>query len=187
MNADRPLPLSGRANPPAATPPEVPPSRDQSLQRLVETADYVSQRASQLDEQVQEADQIVLHLGALARQLRTLSSNTTLEATRMRMSGPLAEIARQMRRISQQISESNDQLGMALRSYTVAAGELRQAASMLLGDAKTLPPPEPPTETGTVTLQFPAPRPTPISGRTGGKEGLHRYRSPAESDPSGER
>jgi uncharacterized phage infection (PIP) family protein YhgE len=112
------------------------PSRSQSLQRLAETADYVSQRVLQLDEQVQEAEQTILRMSALTRQLRTLASNTTLEATRMKLGGPLAEIARQMRRISQQITESNDQLALTLRSYTVATGELRSAATSLVGDAK---------------------------------------------------
>jgi hypothetical protein len=158
-------------------------SREQSLQRLAETADYVSQRALQLDEQAQEAEQIVAHLGALARQLRILSSNTTLEATRMRMSGPLAEIARQMRRISQQISESNDQLGLALRSYTVAAGDLRQAATTLLGDSRTIQTGEPAVEPGTVTLQFPA-RSAPLSGRTPSpSEILRRRLLLTETDP----
>jgi hypothetical protein len=162
---------------------ETPLTREQSLERLAETADYVSQRALQLDEQAQEAEQIVTHLGALARQLRILSSNTTLEATRMRMSGPLAEIARQMRRISQQISESNDQLGLALRSYTVAAGELRQAATILQGESKIIQTDEPPAEPGTVTLQFPA-RSTPLSGRTQSpSEILRRRRLLAENDP----
>ncbi|MGH2411692.1 MAG: hypothetical protein ACRDGS_15185 [Chloroflexota bacterium] len=64
--------------------------RDQALQRLMETTDYVSQRALQLDDQIQEVEHIVLHLSALARQLRALASNTSLEATRMRMSAPLA-------------------------------------------------------------------------------------------------
>src|SRR6202521_801020 len=157
MNPDRFQPMQARPVTDEATL-----SREQSLQRLAETADYVSQRALQLDEQVHEAEQIVLHLGALARQLRTLSSNTTLEATRMRMSGPLAEIARQMRRISQQISESNDQLGMALRSYDVAAGELGQAGSMLLGDAKLLHIEDLPMEPGTVTVPFTPTRPKPV-------------------------
>lgn len=109
-------------------------ARTHSLQRIAEAADYVSQRTLQLDEQVHEVEKIAQHLGALARQLRTLSSNTMLEANRMRMSGPLAEIARQMRRISQQISESNDQLSVTLRGYSIATGELHQAATALLGD-----------------------------------------------------
>src|SRR6185312_4550257 len=81
---------------------------------------------------------IVLHLSALARQLRSLASNTSLEATRMRMSAPLAEIARQMRRLSQQVGESNDQLSLTLRAYTISTGELRQAANSLLHDAKAI-------------------------------------------------
>ncbi len=113
-------------------------SPEESLRHLAETADYVSRRALQIDEDVHNAEHLVQHLGALSRQLRTLASNTSLEATRMRMGGPLAEIARQMRRISQQISESNEQLALALRAYTVAAGELRQAASTLLTDAQAL-------------------------------------------------
>src|SRR6185437_15030513 len=85
--------------------------RDQALQRLMETTDYVSQRALQLDEQIQEVEHIVLHLSALARQ---------------------------MRRLSQQIGESNDQLGLTLRSYTVSTGELRQTAISLLDDARAV-------------------------------------------------
>jgi|GEM_PF-1533964 len=139
-------------------PNEEPPlSREQAFQRIAETAEYVSQRALQLDEQVQEAEQIVLHLSALARQLRTLSSNTTLEATRMRMSGPLAEIARQMRRISQQISESNDQLGATLRSYTVATGELHHAAASLMGDTRSAQAEA--DDPGAIRLEFPPVRP----------------------------
>lgn len=161
-------------------------TREQSLQRLAETADYVSQRALQLDEQAQEAEQIVVHLGALARQLRTLSSNTTLEATRMRMSGPLAEIARQMRRISQQISESNDQLGLALRSYTVAAGELRQAATVLQGDSKTVSTTEPRGEPGAVTLQFPVSRPLSLPPRLGPPSDVLRRRRPVVDTDVGE-
>ena len=139
-------------------------SREQSLQRLLETADYVSQRASQLDAQVQEAEQIILHLGTLARQLRTLSSNTSLEATRMQVGGPLAEIARQMRRIAQQISESNDQLGLSVRSYAAATGDLRHAATLLLGDATKImesPAPEPEA----LTVRFPPSRPTAVPPR----------------------
>lgn len=145
--------------PPSLTPDEGSISREQALQRLVETTDYVSQRALQLDEQVQEVEHIVLHLGALARQLRTLASNTSLEATRMRMSAPLAEIARQMRRISQQIAESNDQLGLTLRSYTVSTGELRQAATSLLGDAKAI---QESQEEDVVAVDLPLSRPTPV-------------------------
>lgn len=149
-------------------------SREQSLQRLMETVDYVSERASQLDEQVQEAEQIIGHLSALARQLRTLSSNTTLEATRMQVGGPLAEIARQMRRISQQISESNDQLSLTMRSYAAATGELRQASALLLGDAakvKEAPEPEP----DAATLRFPPVRPTAVPPRIA-PEVRRRYR-----------
>jgi hypothetical protein len=136
--------------------------RDQALQRLMETTDYVSQRALQLDEQVQEVEHIVLHLSALARQLRALASNTSLEATRMRMSAPLAEIARQMRRLSQQIGESNDQLGLTLRSYTVSTGELRQAAISMLGDARAIQESSMPME---APREIPPPflsRPTPV-------------------------
>jgi methyl-accepting chemotaxis protein len=109
----------------------------QTMRRLAETADYVSQRVLQLGEQMHEAEQAVVHMSALTRQLRTLASNTALEATRMKMGGPLAEIARQMRRISQQISESNDQLAITLRSYAVATGELYQTATNLVGDTKS--------------------------------------------------
>jgi ABC-type transporter Mla subunit MlaD len=114
------------------------PSPEESLRHLAETADYVSRRALQIDEDVHNTEHLVQHLGVLSRQLRTLASNTSLEATRMRMGGPLAEIARQMRRISQQISESNEQLALALRAYTVTMGEMRQAATTLLRDAQTL-------------------------------------------------
>ena len=142
-------------------------TREQSLQRLAETADYVSQRASQLDVQVQAAEQIITHLSALARQLRTLSSNTALEATRMQVGGPLAEIARQMRRISQQISESNDQLGLNMRAYAAATGDLRQAAALLLDDAaKVKESPEPESEPDTVRLRYPPSRPTVMPPRT---------------------
>ena len=115
-------------------------ARAQTLYRLAESADYVSQRVLQLDDQVQEAEQTVQEMQALVRQLRTLASNTTLEATRMKMSGPLAEIARQMRRISQRMGESSEHLTLTMRSYTVATGELRQAASTLVVDTKSMLP-----------------------------------------------
>lgn len=163
-------------------PSEEPPlSREQAFQRIAETAEYVSQRALQLDEQVQEAEQIVLHLSALARQLRTLSSNTTLEATRMRMSGPLAEIARQMRRISQQISESNDQLGMTLRTYTVATGELHHAATSLMGDTRSAQAEG--DDTRAVHLEFPHARPPTQPPHPLGSDTLRRRRSHTGSLP----
>jgi hypothetical protein len=128
-----------RFRPPTFVRPEEPAvTREQALQHLMDTTEYVSRRALQLDEQVQEVEHIVLHLSALARQLRSLASNTSLEATRMRMSAPLAEIARQMRRLSQQVGESNDQLSLTLRAYTISTGELRQAAGSLLQDAKAI-------------------------------------------------
>ena len=136
-----------------------PHAREHSMQRLVETADYVCERTLQLDSQVTDAEHIALQIGALTRQLRTLASNTTLEATRLRMSGPLAEIARQMRRISQQIGEANDQLELSLRGYTIATGELRQAAGMLLNDARTIDAGEE-EEHGVVMLRMPAARGT---------------------------
>ena len=115
----------------------------QTLYRLAESADYVSQRVLQLDDQVQDAEQTVQQLQALVRQLRTLASNTTLEANRMKMGGPLAEIARQMRRITQRMGESSEHLSLTLRSYSAATGELRQAASTLVVDTKSLLPATP--------------------------------------------
>lgn len=174
MSADR-----FQALPPIRSGEDTSLTREQSLQRIAETAEYVSQRALQLDEQVQEAEQIVLHLSALARQLRTLSSNTTLEATRMRMSGPLAEIARQMRRISQQIGESNDQLALTLRGYTAATGELRQAAGTLVGESKTAQG----EDEGSESFPFAAPRPAPLP-RTGSAELLRPYRGRVGPSPA---
>lgn len=167
MHPDRYGPLPPNEDPPL--------SREQAFQRIAETAEYVSQRTLQLDEQVQEAEQIVLHLSALARQLRTLSSNTTLEATRMRMSGPLAEIARQMRRISQQISESNDQLGATLRSYTVATGELHHAATSLMGDTRSAQAGD--DDPGSIHLEFLPARPPALTPRPLGSDTLRRRRS----------
>jgi cell division septum initiation protein DivIVA len=115
-----------------------------ALYRLAESADYVSQRVLQLDDQIREAEQSVQQMQALVRQLRTLASNTTLEATRMKMGGPLAEIARQMRRISQRIGESSEQLTETMRAHSVATGELRQAASTLVVDMKGMLPEAPP-------------------------------------------
>jgi hypothetical protein len=149
------------------------PSREQPLQRLAETADYVSQRVLQLDEQMHEAEQLIVHMGALTRQLRTLASNTTLEATRMKVSGPLAEIARQMRRISQQMSDSNDQLATTLRSYTVATGELRQAATSLVGDAKSASSRDNAEESGSGRLHMPSSR-SLTGGRRGGLPPIYR-------------
>jgi methyl-accepting chemotaxis protein len=119
----------------------------QTLYRLAESADYVGQRVHQLDGQVQDVEQTVQQMQALVRQLRTLASNTALEATRMKMSGPLAEIARQMRRISQRMGESSEQLSLTVRAYSVATGELRQATSTLIVDAKSMLPETP--EAGT--------------------------------------
>jgi hypothetical protein len=115
-------------------------ARAQTLYRLAESADYVSQRILQLDEQVQEAEQTVQQMQALVRQLRALASNTTLEANRVTMSGPLAEIARQMRRISQRMGEKSEHLTLTLRAHSVATGELRQAASTLVLDTKSVLP-----------------------------------------------
>ncbi len=118
----------------------------QTLYRLAESADYVSQRVLQLDDQVQEAERTVQEMQALVRQLRTLASNTTLEATRMKMSGPMVEIARQMRRISQRMGESSEHLTLTVRAYSVATGELRQAASTLVVDTKSMLPETPDSE-----------------------------------------
>jgi ABC-type transporter Mla subunit MlaD len=134
-------------------------SPEESLRHLAETADYVSRRATQIDEDMQDTEHLVQQLGVLSRQLRTLASNTSLEATRMRMGGPLAEIARQMRRISQQISESNEQLARTLRAYTITVGELRQAASTLLHDAQAL-------QEGGITVVPGATQHRPPSGAT---------------------
>jgi hypothetical protein len=150
-----------------------PPIREHPLERLAETADYVSQRVLQLDEQMHEAEQLIVHMGALTRQLRTLASNTTLEATRMKISEPLAEIARQMRRISQQMSDSNDQLATTLRSYTVTTGELRQAATSLVVDAKGASAKNNAEESGSGRLYMPPSRP-PTSGRRGGLPPTYR-------------
>jgi hypothetical protein len=141
-------------------------ARKQTMRRLAETADYVSQRVLQLGEQMHEAEQAVVHMSALTRQLRTLASNTALEATRMKMGGPLAEIARQMRRISQQISESNDQLAITLRSYAVATGELYQTATNLVGDTKSAMGEEADQESEAIE-----PAPSPTRSRAGRRSG----------------
>lgn len=119
---------------------EVTGSKAQTLYRLAESADYISQRVLQLDDQILQAEQAVQQMQALVRQLRTLASNTALEATRMKMSGPLVEIARQMRRISQRIGEASEHLTESMRAHSVATGELRQAASTLVVNTKGMLP-----------------------------------------------
>jgi hypothetical protein len=113
-----------------------------TLLRLADGAEYVSQRLAQMEAEVRQAEQTAQQLQGLSRQLRSLASNTALEATRMQLGGPLAEIARQMRRLSQRMSEANEHLAETLRVHAVATGDLREAGEALLRDARSARPPE---------------------------------------------
>ena len=107
----------------------------EALRVIIETAEYVSDRTAHLSTNVSEGVKAGETLSAVARQVRTLSSNTSLEASRLGGSGTVAEIARQMRLLSQQVSALSEHLSSCLRSQNVALGELTGAIDALLADA----------------------------------------------------
>lgn len=105
-----------------------------ALQAMLETAEYVSDRTTQLATNAGEGMKAGETLGAVARQIRTLSSNTSLEASRLGGSPTVAEIARQMRLLSQQVSVLTEHIMSCLRSQNVALNELNGAMDNLLAD-----------------------------------------------------
>jgi hypothetical protein len=108
-----------------------------ALRMILETAEYTSDRAAHLSTNVAEGIKAGETLSAVARQIRTLSSNTSLEASRLGGSATVAEIARQMRLLSQQVTALSEHLSACLRSQSVVLGELNGAIDTLLADAAT--------------------------------------------------
>ncbi len=107
---------------------------DRVLDVILETVEHIGDRTSRLSRSVSEGMRAGDALGAVARQLRTLASNTSLEASRLEGSAAIAEIARQMRLLSGQVMALSDQFADSLRSQSVALGELSSAMDALLAD-----------------------------------------------------
>ena len=105
-----------------------------ALYTILETAEYISDRTTRLSTNVGEGVKAGETLGAVARQVRTLSANTSLEASRLGGSTTVAEIARQMRLLSQQVSVLSEHVSACLRSQNVALSELSSAIDTLLAD-----------------------------------------------------
>lgn len=108
-----------------------------ALRMIVETSEYLSDRTTHLSCNVAEGLKAAETLGAVARQVRTLSSNTSLEASRLGGNATVAEIARQMRLLSQQVTALSEHLQTCLRSQGVALGELGGAIDAVLADASS--------------------------------------------------
>lgn len=106
-----------------------------ALRMILETAEYTSDRAIHLATNANESIKAAETLSAVTRQIRTLSSNTSLEASRLGGSATMAEIARQMRLLSQQVTALSEHLSASLRSQNVVLGELSGAIDTLLADA----------------------------------------------------
>ncbi len=106
-----------------------------ALRMIVETSEYLSDRTTHLSCNVTEGLKAAETLSAVARQVRTLSSNTSLEASRLGGNATVAEIARQMRLLSQQVTALSEHLLTCLRSQGVALGELSGAIDAVLADA----------------------------------------------------
>lgn len=106
-----------------------------ALRMIVETAEYVSDRTTHLSSNAAEGMKALDTLSAVARQVRTLSSNTSLEASRLGGNATVAEIARQMRLLSQQVTALSDHLSTSLHAQDVALGELSGAIDAILADA----------------------------------------------------
>ena len=106
-----------------------------ALRMIVETTEYVSDRGTHLSSNVTEGMRAAETLGAVSRQIRTLSGNTSLEASRLGGNATVAEIARQMRLLSQQVSALGEHLLTCLRSQGVALSELSGAIDAVLADA----------------------------------------------------
>ena len=106
-----------------------------ALRLILETTEYVSDRGTHLSSHAAEGLKAAETLGAVARQIRMLSGNTSLEASRLGGNATVAEIARQTRLLSQQVSALSEQLLTCLRSQGVALGELSGAIDAVLADA----------------------------------------------------
>ena len=106
-----------------------------TLRVLLETAEYISDRTAHVSTNVSEGMKAGETLSAVARQIRTLSSNTSLEAARLGGSGTVGEIARQMRLLSQKVTALSEHLSVPLRSQSVTLGEMSGAIDALLVDA----------------------------------------------------
>src|SRR5919202_2519556 len=106
-----------------------------ALRLILETTEYVSDRGTHLSSHVAESMKAAQTLGAVSRQIRMLSGNTSLEAARLGGNAAVAEIARQMRLLSQQVSTLSEHLLTCLRSQGVALSELSGAIDAVLADA----------------------------------------------------
>lgn len=106
-----------------------------AMRMVIEAAEYFSDRTSHLSGNVNEGLKAAETLGAVSRQIRTLSSNTSLEASRLGGNATVAEIARQMRLLSQQVTALGEHLSAGLRAQEIALGEMSGAIDAVLADA----------------------------------------------------
>ena len=81
---------------------------------------------------VAEAMETGRAIGALARQLRVLASNTNIEASRLSQAAALTEIAHRMRLLSDQAAELNTLLLNTLQVQAHTLDELRGTLTMEL-------------------------------------------------------
>jgi len=109
-----------------------------TLRMILDTAELISDRAAQLSTSVTEGIRTGEALGGVARQIRSLSTNASLEASRLGSGETVAEIARQMRLLAQQVTAMSEQLATGMRLQNVALGELSSAMDALLADASTV-------------------------------------------------
>ncbi len=109
-----------------------------ALRVILDTAELISDRAARLSTSMSEGIRTGEALGGVARQLRTLSTNTSLEASRLGSGETVAEIARQMRLLAQQVSVMSEHIATGMRLQNVALGELSSAMDALLADASTV-------------------------------------------------
>jgi hypothetical protein len=82
-----------------------------------------------------EALETARALSAIARQLRVLASNTSIEAARLPTAGALGEIAHRMRLLSEQASTLNATLLNVLQLQAHAVEELREGLRRAEPDA----------------------------------------------------
>src|SRR4051794_9786527 len=88
---------------------------------------------------VAEAQESSRALGALARQLRVLASNTSIEASRLPQATALAEIAHRMRLLAEQTNDLTAALQNTLQAQMHALEELRPARAPLdVGEEGTI-------------------------------------------------
>lgn len=109
-----------------------------ALRVILDTAELISNRAARLSTSMTEGIRTGEALGSVARQIRTLSTNTSLEASRLGSGETVAEIARQMRLLAQQVTAMSEQISTSMRLQNVALGELSSAMDALLADASTV-------------------------------------------------